>query len=261
MNSQPHDPVFALIHRLVTGVEATLGPDVAGVYLFGSLTAGGFDAASDIDIVVVTQGELSSVQVEALAAMHAALAATDPVWGDQLEVSYIPRAALRRYDPADAVHPRLQRGRDETLRPTVHDVDWVIERYYLREMGVALSGPPPAELVDPVAPDDMREAARETVTVWLGGLLDDPSPLAPRGYQSFVVLTACRALYTLQTGATVSKPAAARWVISATAERWAALVHRALEGRLNPGGPAAVEDIAATLDFIRYALAVASRSG
>ena len=47
-------------------------------------------------------------------------------------------------------------------------------------------------------------------------------------YQAYAVLTMCRALYTLQHGIVVSKPAAARWAQAALGERWAALVERAL---------------------------------
>ena len=60
----------------------------------------------------------------------------------------------------------------------------------------------------------------------------------------------CRALYTLERGAVVSKPVAARWVRETTGERWAALIERALAW---PHEPQA-DNLNETLDFVRYTL-------
>ena len=37
---------------------------------------------------------------------------------------------------------------------------WPIHRHILREQGVVLAGPPPRTLIDPVQPDELREAVR-----------------------------------------------------------------------------------------------------
>jgi hypothetical protein len=112
--------------------RAILGHHFIGAYLFGSLATGDFDQASDIDVLVVTDDEISAGLFTALQAMHARIAVIDSPWGTQLEVSYIPRRAIRRYDPARALHPHLDRGRGESLRLLQHDSDWVIQRHTLR---------------------------------------------------------------------------------------------------------------------------------
>jgi len=71
-----------------------------------------------------------------------------------------------------------------------------------------------------------------------------------QGLHSYAVLTMCRALYTLQHGAVVSKPVAARWAQAALGERWAALIERASAWR--PGAQS--DHLDETLDFIRYTL-------
>jgi hypothetical protein len=52
-----------------------------------------------------------------------------------------------------------------------------------------------------------------------------------RDNQSFVVLTLCRLLYTLETAAVISKPGAARWARHALDPRWVGLIERALAGQ------------------------------
>lgn len=49
-------------------------------------------------------------------------------WSDQLEVDYIPVAALRRHDPAHDEYPHLARGPGEQLRVITHSTDSVAYR-------------------------------------------------------------------------------------------------------------------------------------
>src|SRR5947207_15720461 len=92
--------VDAVLAELLAGVRGTLGPQLVGVYLDGSLATGDFAPhSSDIDVLVVTEDVLSDDVVAALGAMHARLATGLSKWTRELEVSYIPRRALRRFDP------------------------------------------------------------------------------------------------------------------------------------------------------------------
>ena len=128
----PYSDVNALLRELLRSARAILGRHFIGAYLFGSLATGDFDQASDIDVLVVTDDEISADLFTALQAMHARIAAIDSPWATQLEVSYVPRRAIRRYDPARALHPHLDRGRGESLRLVQHESDWVIQRHIRR---------------------------------------------------------------------------------------------------------------------------------
>jgi hypothetical protein len=143
-----------------------------------------------------------------------------------MEGSYIPQPMLRRYDPAHADHPALRV--DGSFDVDHHSSDWIIQRHVIRERGIALAGPDPRTLIDPVSPDDLREAARGILREWWSPMLDDPSRLRDSEYQAYAVLTMCRALYTIRHGAVVSKTDAARWVQSALGESWSALIEQAL---------------------------------
>jgi len=242
--------VNAVLQLLLSSVQTILGDHFIGMYLYGSLASGDFDQSSDVDFVIVTYDEISGDLFSALQAMHARIAASDSWWATELEGSYVPQHALRRYDPTHALHPHIDRGRGESLGMKQHDSDWIIQRHILREQGLVVTGPAPHTLIDPVLPNELRRAVLEILHGWWALMLDDPARLNSRGYQSFAVLTMCRMLYTLQYGTVVSKPVAAHWAQETLAERWVPLIERAWVGRQNPRSEAQSEDVNGTLDLI-----------
>lgn len=253
-NPTPYPDVNAVLHRLLSSVQGILGDCFVGMYVQGSLAGGDFDPQrSDIDFVVVSAAELSDETFRALEGMHAHMRASGRPWAARLEGLYIPQHALRRYDPAHARHPWL--GMDGHFAVEQLGSDWVIQCHVLREQGVALAGPAPCALIDPILPDDLRRAQRATLQEWWAPQLHDPTRLRSSEYQAYAVLTMCRALYTLQHGTVVSKPVAARWAQQTLGERWAALIGRALAW---PSGLQA-DELDETLGLLRYTLERAQR--
>lgn len=231
-----------------------------GMYLFGSLAGGDFDQDSDIDVVVVTKDEISGDLFSALEAMHARIYDSDSPWANQLEVSYIPQHALCRYDPANALHPHIDRG-SETFFMMQHNESWIVQRYVLRERGITLAGPAPQTLIDPISPNDLRQAMLAILNRLASQILEDPAQLKHRGGQSYLVLSLCRILYTLQYGTIVSKPVAARWAQETLDNQWMPLIERTWTGRHHPGLEASPDDVNGTLAFIRFALEQSQKIG
>lgn len=226
-----------------------LGERFIGLYLCGSLVSGDFNPqTSDIDFVVVTADELPGDVVSALKAMHTRLAASGLKGAARLEGDYIPLLALRRYDPRRASYPHL--GVDGHFDVEHHGSDSVIQRHTLREQGVGIAGSSLQTLIDPVEPNDLRQAALELLREWWLPQLHHPFRLRSSEYQAYAVLTMCRALYTLQHATIVSKPVAARWAQEALDERWAELIGQALAWRPD----AQSDNLIETLDFIRHML-------
>ena len=234
-----------------------LGDRLIAAYLFGSATRDDFDRESDIDVVVVTAGSLSDDAFEDLQELHTRIAETESPFANQIEVSYIPMKAIRRYNPPDVHHPRLDRGTGESLHMMSHDADWVVQRHLIREHGVVLFGPPPHTLIDPVSSEDMQSAMRELMEEWLAPLIENPPFVRTRGYQSFLVLSTCRILYTLDRGEVISKRDAALWGQEALDQRWRSLIETSWIGRQNPDEPPRQQDLADTWNFIRYAVEMA----
>ena len=249
--SQPtQDPdVDLLLHRLLVDIQTVLRDRFVGMYLYGSLATGGFDPEqSDIDFVVITTGPLPEDVVQELEALHARIAASDLKGAAKLEGAYVPQHIIRRHDPEGPPVPSINEGKFY-LAPL--GSDWVIQRHVLRERGVVVAGPDPDTLIDPVDIADVRRAILGFLREWWAPMLDDPDPrMEGSEYQSYAVLTMCRALYTLEYGTIESKLEAARWAQRALDEQWAPLIAWAAAWR-GDGEPKDIDEI---LAFVRYAL-------
>lgn len=250
----PHHDVNKILNVLHADVIEILKEHFIGMYLFGSLTNGDFDEYSDIDVLVVTDTDISIDNFELLKEMHERITKLDSPWAIQLEVSYIPQKALRRYNPPNNQHPHMDRGNGETLHIMQHDSDWIIQRYILREYGITITGPDPKSLIDPVSSEDLKWAFADILNSWIKGFLDGSRMLESRGYQSYTVLTLCRILHTYKHGIIVSKPVAAGWAKRTLGKEWSPLIERAWIGRQSPGMKADPEDLKGTLKFIRYTM-------
>ncbi|MFN8414060.1 MAG: DUF4111 domain-containing protein [Anaerolineales bacterium] len=250
----PHDDVNLILKKVLKETKKVLGKEFIGMYLFGSLANGGFDTSSDIDILVVTEKEISKNTFSELQNMHLEISKQDSPWAFQLEVSYIPKTALRKYDPADNQHPHLDRGRNEQLHIQLHATDWIIQRYVLVNRGILIAGPDIKTLIEPVMRYELPKAVADVLPLWAAPVLEDSTQIMKRGYQSFFVLSLCRMLYTLHHCEVVSKQSATEWALAHLDSRWSNLIERALIGRQIPATEAIPEDIAETLEFIKYTL-------
>lgn len=255
----PYPAVNAVLRLLLQEVCAILGTElVVGMYCYGSLSLGDFEpGSSDIDFLIVTEHDepMPDDTLHALAAMHARIAASGLPWADKLEGSYIPRVALRRYDPTRNQHPTI--GADWAFGIGEHGSNWIIERHIIREHGVTIYGPPLRILIDPVSPDELRAAVRQALDGFWRTQLAGPEPewLRTRDYQAFAILTMCRALYTLAHGAVVSKPAAAAWAQATLPTPWPGVIAKALTWRHDTRSA----DMTEMLAFIHYTIAEAEQ--
>jgi hypothetical protein len=224
------------------------------MYLEGSLAYEAFDEASDIDFVVVTDQDVTEDLFLALRAMHDRIVLLDSPWALQLEGSYFSQQALRRYDPAHALQPKIEWGPGERLKMAYHDASWVIHLSILRERGITLAGPPPQTLIDPVSPADLQQAVLSILPTLAFPILQEPARIKGCDSQSYTVLTLCRILYTLHHGTVASKKSAARWAQETLDKEWASLIQRAWAWRYRPQPTASSEEVAETIAFIHYAL-------
>ncbi len=241
--------INTLLISLLNQVRAILGELFLGFYVHGSLAYGGFEPGrSDIDFLVVTTSEIPEALLPALADMHTHLHASGLSWADKLEGSYIPQAWLRRHDPEHNCFPALRV--DGSFDIDRHGSDWIIQRSLIREHALVLAGPDPKTLIDPVGPDDLRQAVRGILVEWWAPKLQDHTLLLHDEYQSYAVLTMCRALHTLHFGIAAPKLAAAEWAQTALDPKWKELIIQATGWRY--GLP--MQRLDEVLDFIRYTL-------
>jgi len=243
------DPaVNATLEALLKGAREALADQFVGLYLYGSLAAGDFQPdRSDIDFVGVTQGSLTHPMVEVLREMHETLWADGSYWAQRLEGAYIPKAELRRHSPEYPPRPTVNEGH---FYLAGEDADWVFHRYVLREHETIVAGPSIRALIDPIGSEGLREAALTLLQQWWEPMLHNPTRLYDPGYAPYVVLSLCRALYTLERGRIASKTQAAKWAESALDLRWRDLIGRA--GVWREGQP--WDDVNEVLRFMAYVL-------
>ena len=245
----------AVLDELVSSVRAILRDNFCGAYLQGSFALGEADEHSDVDFIVATNGEVTDEQHADLQAMHARIYALESPWAQHLEGSYVPKDLLRRVDPEHTQLPFLDNGASKLVLDD--HCNTAVVRWVLRKHGLVLAGPDPASLVDPVAPEELRDEALRTIGTYVGWAHEG----AMNGWkQPYLVLTFCRMLYTLHAGRVGSKRESAKWAIGALPPEWSPLIQRALDDRPDPSRryyePAEPEVEARTLEFVDYAAAL-----
>lgn len=244
----PYHDVNLVLQNLLDNVRTVMDDYFIGMYLYGSLASGDFDPGrSDIDFLVVTSEELPDNLVSDLKTTHAHIYESGLEWAKKMSGAYIPLDAMRKYSPTGSACPLVNRDEFLVARP---ESDWVIIRYILYTSGLVIVGPPLQTIIDPVQPEDLRKAVltllRNNWMPWI----HNADFFNGVGYQPYVTLTMCCALYTLENGDVVSKRRSAEWILAKSDKRWTNLIKQAMIWHYgDPPG-----NVEQTQEFIRYIL-------
>jgi hypothetical protein len=257
----PYPDLNVVLEHLIQSSSGILDGNFHAACLQGSFALGGFDRDSDVDFLIVVHDDLSGTELEALQAMHAHIFSSPCVWAQHLEGSYIRKDVLRDYTLTGCDLWFLDHGSQSLVRS--RHCNSAVVRCTVREYGIRLAGPDPRSLVELVPLDVLRNEVFTTITEWGGhSLLTGPQQINSLWHQAFVVVSYCRMLHTLRTGQLGSKLASVRWAMSQLDARWAGLIARAWAQRPNPAlksrQPVDTEELASTIDFVRYAIDLAS---
>jgi predicted nucleotidyltransferase len=200
------EEVDELLARLLEGQQRTLNDRLLALYLFGSAATGTFETGlSDVDTVAVLSSDATDEELSELAALHDELVHNMPQWNDRVEVVYLSATALAAFREGSAPAARVSPG--EPFHRIEVDRRWVVDWYRVRERGIALHGPPPADLIPRISHSEFVEAVRDEMRRWPQRIAGRPTARM----QAYAVLTMCRGLRLCRTGEQVSKAEAARW--------------------------------------------------
>ncbi len=231
LNLEP--AVAEYLAALVERSRQILGDDLVGVYLAGSLAFDAYEhGRSDIDIAVVCATELDDDRKHAIveALRHESL----PCPARGLELVVYSAAAAAAGGPAPGFEVELNTGPRMAYRVTYAGTDrqerdgtfWYgIDRSILAECGVAVVGPPAAEVFGRISDADLLNlllaslrwhlaADDETADVHTQDGDDDRPGAA---WTDDAVLNASRALVRGRTGRWLGKQAAGRWLMENSA--------------------------------------------
>jgi hypothetical protein len=246
----PYADIDAILHSLRSQIRQTLGAQLVGLYLYGSLVTGDFDhAISDIDLLAVTRVQIDDQEFERLDRMHSAFVAGHPVWTDRIEIAYLSQSALETFRTQRSPIAIISPG--EPFHFKAAGKDWLINWWVVRKYGVALCGPEPTEVIAPIAQAEFLRAVREQVEAWSSYIAETRRS---RPYQAYAILTLCRALYAVTNDEQVSKRRAALWAAEHF-PAWSALIHNALAWRTAWREPADPEaSFAQTVSFVHFVI-------
>ncbi len=262
INQSPttEEELNTVLVELVIQIQNILKDNFLAAYLQGSFAHGGWDEQSDVDFLIVIDQDLSETEVAQLQEMHPRIHQMDSYWAKHLEGSYFPKDLLRYEDLDHTPIWYLDNGATELIRHR-HDNELVV-RWVVRERGITLAGPPPAEFIAPIDEAALKNEVRTTMRDWGEEILTEKYSIANGWAQPFAVISYCRMLQTLATGEIHSKPAGVEWGQKNLDSRWSELIQTAWEQRLKPthtiSHPVDLTEVQKALKFIRYALDLAT---
>lgn len=200
--------------------QDVLRGSIVGIYLHGSGVLGGLHRTSDLDILVVTDRSTTEAErralVQRLLDVSGRRARSGPTRAVELNVVVTSEMRPWRHPPwIEFLYGEWERDQYEAgfvPAPRIH-VDFAPLIVTARDRGVAISGPPPGDVLAPVPASDLARSIVEGLPFLLGELVTDTRN---------VVLALARGWFTLATGEIASKDVAAAWAADRLPE------HRAL---------------------------------
>ena len=147
--------------------------------------------------------EPSDAQLVTLAQLHREVVEEMPHWENRVEVVYVSTEALAICRTGSSKAARISPG--EPIHEIRVDHRWLIDWSSCARSGWP-SGPPATTLVPVITNAEYVEAVRQHVLDW-----PDPDVGESQGSLAYAIITLCRGLRTIRTGALVSKREAARW--------------------------------------------------
>jgi hypothetical protein len=195
----------AYLAELAEKLQGILGESLVGVYAGGSWALGGYEPPdSDLDVAVVIPEPLSDEAADGLVAALRHEAFPCPARGLELVVYTWESAASATTNPGFELN--LNTGARLTFRadrePQPGERHWfAVDRSVLAAHGIALLGPPAAEVFAPIAADDLRPVLAD-VLLWYEREARESDD---------AILNAGRALRFAREGVWLPKPALRAW--------------------------------------------------
>lgn len=197
-----------------------------GIYIYGSIALGAFEElGSDIDIIALTQGEWSSLELKQLKTLHRQLIKAYP-YGKRLEVFYIPSRYMGSMQQSETIAP-YPVMHDGTFSPAAHGGLNAVTWWIIKHHGLRLLGPERPALPLEVTWKDILSAMRFNLDVYFARQVKRPYIYLDDVAVEFAVTNLCRIFTTIEEGEIISKSASlTRWR-DRLPERWQPLLDEA----------------------------------
>lgn len=260
----PYPELDAVLEELAKNMQKALGNNFVGMYLQGSLAIGDFDMTSDVDFIIVINQDLSDEEVKKVQSVHTEIYNQDSRWAKRIEYSFFPKEKLRtpsspfsdgQMDESDERKLWYFNNGSPTIERDTHD-NTLVNRWTVREKGLAMLGPDPKTLINPVPPNDLRKEIKGTIVGEWEYLLKNPEHYRNRFYQAYLVLNFGRRLHDLYEGKVTSKLESAEWAKKSLDPKWKDLIEYCWNDRkdssISVKQPANEKIFPRALEFVKY---------
>jgi streptomycin 3"-adenylyltransferase len=225
-----------LLDALVDRLAGLLGDSLVGIYLHGSMTMGCFNPeSSDIDVLVVTSGDVSADTRHAIGAMLEEMSALAPPKG--IELSMIDRSVL---DPFVYPTPYLFHfSNTNRLDDGGLDTDLAAHATVTRARGECLAGAPIADVFGPVPSEQYYDSIAGDARACLAVL--DALPDGPVPTPVYEILNLCRVVAYRAEPGVLSKAEGGEWARPRVWPELAPIVQAALDEYARKGSAPEVD--------------------
>ena len=225
-DSNPPEPAAALLED----AQNIIGRSMRGVYLFGSAADGGLQKESDIDLLIVNDGDLNDDQREQL--LNACMEISGAIGNDAgkryLEVTVVNSEALSSWQHPpqhDFLYGEWLRADYEKGRipkkETNPDLTLVLKQ--LQQHHRLMSGERFSDIMEDVPLEDVLQAIADTLAETIRNY---------KGDERNTILTLTRMMMTVRTGRILSKDESAMAVAPEIPEKPRHLIETAVLGYL-----------------------------
>src|SRR5213596_1977677 len=222
-NKRSFQYVATLLDHLARQLQADLGRNVVGLYVYGSLTQHAFDVRrSDVDCVAIIRRRVSPVVVSRLRTSFRRLSGRHS-WMRRLQLTILIQRELLQFNGDGWLY---QFGRLSRTGSDGNPIIWA----NILESGQVVFGADPHTFVPPITPALMRAALEREIGYLRTELVTKSASVwrSRAAYRRYAALTACRILYTLETGRVAPKRTAAAWALRRLPSVHRAIVRRAI---------------------------------
>lgn len=202
-----------------------------GIYIYGSIALGAFEEAmSDIDVIALTQGEWTPLELKQLEALHKRLL-KEQCLGKRLEVLYVPVRYLGGSGRELGPYPGMHDGKFSPGRfNDVNGVTWWI----LKHKGICLLGADRTTLPFEYEWRQVLLTMRFNLDVYFAKKVRRPYIYLDDRAVEFAVTNLCRILATIEDDEIISKSASLLIWRDRLSERWRRLLDEAQRIRHEP---------------------------
>ncbi len=261
----PYNDLNILFEKHVKLLKESLGLNLIGYYLQGSLAIGDFDLTSDVDFIIVIKEQLGAKELTDISKIHNKIYEMNTRFAKRLEYSFITLEILKnKYSPFNRLsvnkdNPKLWYFDNGSKTIELNDhCNTLVTRWTLYNNGITVYGPPPSSIVPKISSKELRNEIKNTMLGWGRLILANPEETNNRFYQSYLVLNFSRMLHNLYIGKVDSKLNGINWAKANLDSKWIDLINYCWKQRQDTGisvkQPADQLRYRQTLEFLDYVI-------